>query len=165
MIALHRIGVVMAYRGESHMFKLIFAQCFFVREPDNLDDLVARMPEVVTAARATRPENFETDMTLELYVVGWSHSRGRIAGAAYTVDKNGVLTNEYLDSWVCASSPELPGDPNPDIETHELIFEHARKQTRYANTVYAEYATGGHFFVAEITQERIAITDAGRLDD
>lgn len=165
MMAFHRIGVVMAYRGESHMFKLIFAQCFFVREPESFDDLVDRMPEIVRAARSTRPEKLETDLTLELYVVGWSSSRGRMAGAAYTIDTQGGLTNAFVDTWLCASSPGIPGESDPKLESQYDVFEHARKQTEYAKNVYAEYATGGRFLIADITYQKIKLLDFGCLDD
>lgn len=163
MVAMHRMGVVLAYRGESHMFKLIFAQCFFVQESENFDDLVARMPEIVKAARGMRAEDFATDLTLELYVVGWSPSRQRMAGAAYTVNGKGVLTDSFVDTWFCASSPELPGDPSPKLETYEAMFEHAQKQTVYGNTEYVQYATGGRFFIADITPERMTVVNVGEL--
>ena len=155
----------MAYRGESQMFKLIFAQCFFVREPESFDDLVARMPDIVIAGRNARSQMNDTDLTLELYVVGWSPSRERMAGAAYTINAMGMLTGTFIDSWVSASSPELPGEPNPNLDSHKAIYEHARRQALYADTVYAEYATGGKFLISEITPQEIRLTDAGYLSD
>lgn len=163
LVALQGTGVVMAYRGESHIFKLIFSQCFFGREPENFDDLAAQMPALIRAASRMRSADRETDLTLELYVVGWSPQRGRMAGAAYVIDAKGILTDEHVDTWMCASSPELPGNPSPLLDTHEAMFEHARRQTVYGTTEYTQYAIGGRFFIADLTRERVAISCVGNL--
>jgi hypothetical protein len=162
LLALPGMGVVMAYRGERGMFKRIFLPCFFGREPQNFDALVEQMPAIINTAERTQSDQ-ATDLTLELYVVGWSHQRGRMAGAVYVIDTSGALTAAHVDTWQCASSPELPDNPSPLLDSHEAMLAHARLQTAYGNIEHAQYAIGGRFFIADMTRERITVTLVGEL--
>lgn len=163
LLTLSGMGVVLAYRGERGMFQLIFNQCFFGREPEHFDALVEHMPALVNAAERIHAPDQATDLTLELYVVGWSHQRGRMAGAVYVIDATGRLTAAHVDTWQCASSPELPDNPSPLLDSHEAMLAHARLQTVYGNTKHSQYAIGGRFFIADMTRERITVTLVGDL--
>jgi len=99
LLVLPGTGAVMAYRGQRHMLQHVLTPCLFGREPESFDALVEQLPEFIRLARASQPVDPVLDLTLELYVVGWSHQRERMAGAAFEIDRSGTLTGSHGDTW------------------------------------------------------------------
>jgi hypothetical protein len=162
LLVLHGSSGVLAYRGKRAMFERIFTRLLFGREPNDFDALLACLPRLIEAAAGpTRPV---VDLQLELYAVGWSGSRGRMAGAVYVIDAAGALTDAQVDTWQCANSPELPEDPDPILNSPAAMFAHAQRQTVYGKREFPGQAIGGRFFVADVTRERITVAAVGRLD-
>lgn len=161
LLVLHGSGGVLAYRGKRAMFERIFTRLLFGREPGDFDALLACLPMVIRTSGST-PSTI--DLQLELYAVGWSVSRGRMAGAVYVIDAAGALTDAQVDTWQCANSPEVPEDPDPLLDSPAAMFGHAQRQTAYGKREFPGQAIGGRFFVADVTRERITVAAVGRLD-
>jgi len=161
MVVLQGMNGVLAYRGERAMFERIFMRVFFGREPQSLDELVAMMPKIIAAVSAS--ELPKIDMTLELYAVGWSPSRGRVAGAAYVVNAGGELIDAQVDTWQCVTSPEVPDDPDPTLHNAATMLAHAEKQVAYGALEHGGLPIGGSFFLAEVMPGRVIVASAGIL--
>lgn len=80
LLVLQGMGVVMAFRGQRHMFHQIVNRSLFDNEPDCFDSLVDQLPVIISDAKPNYVA-FQFESNLELYVVGWSHRFGRITGA------------------------------------------------------------------------------------
>lgn len=165
LLVLHGMGVVMAYRGQRHMFHQVINRCLFTQEPDSFDELIQRMPSFIEMPAESQPVESSLDLTLELYVVGWSSQRGRMTGAVYVVDASGRLADSHIDTWRHACSPELPEDPSPLLDTHEAMLAHARRQTHFGRTVFSQYPIGGRYFIADVTRDQILVSYAGMLSE
>lgn len=162
LLVLQGMGVVMAYRGQRHMFHQVINQSLFGHEPGCFDELVEQMPGILLDARPSLGAVL-FDMTLELYVVGWSHQRGRITGASYEIDASGSLTAAHVDTWRSASSPEVPGDPMPVLDTHSAMLAYAQRQVASSKKEDPAAVIGGRFFIADVTRDQILVTYAGNL--
>ena len=162
LLILHSCSAVLAYRGKRAMFERIFTRLLFGREPGDFDALLACLPTIIEASVGAMPST--TSLQLELYAVGWSVSRGRMAGAVYVIDAAGALTDAQVDTWQCANSPELPEDQEPVLDSPAAMFAHAQRQTAYGKREFPGQAIGGRFFVADVTRERITVAAVGRLD-
>lgn len=161
MVILQGMNGVLAYRGERSMFERIFMRVLFGREPESFDDLVARMPSIIdTVSSGDLPA---IDLTLELYAVAWSPSRARMAGAAYVIDAQGALIDAQVDTWQCATSPEVPDDPDPVIASPTAMRAHAEKQVAYGASEHGGLPIGGNFFLAEVMPGRVIVASAGML--
>lgn len=165
LLILHGMGVVMAYRGQRRMFHRIIDQCLFTQEPDSFDALIERMPTFIAASKESRPSQSNLDLTLELYVVGWSSQRSKMTGAVYVFDADGTLTASHIDTWRHACSPELPEEPSPLLDTHEAMFAHACRQTYFGRTEYSQYPIGGRYFIADVTRDQILVSYVGMLPE
>ena len=165
LFVLHGMGVVMAYRGQRHMFHQVINRCLFAQEPDCFDELIRRMPSFIGMPTESQPVESSLDLTLELYVVGWSSQRDKMTGAVYVVDASGRLTDSHIDTWRHACSPELPEDPSPQLDTHEAMLAHARRQTHFGKTVFSQYPIGGRYFIADVTRDQILVSYAGTLSE
>jgi hypothetical protein len=161
LLVLHGSGGVLAYRGKRAMFERIFTRLSFGREPGDFDALLAHLPMIIGTSAGSPPS--AVDLQLELYAVGWSGSRGRMAGAVYVIDAAGALTDAQVDTWQCANSPELPEDPDPMLDSPAAMFAHAQRQTAYGKHEFPGQAIGGRFFVADVTKERITVAEVERL--
>lgn len=164
LLVLQGMGVVMAYRGQRHMFHQVVNRSLFDQEPECFDALIEQMPRILRDAQflaGTAP----FDMTLELYVVGWSHERGRMTGASYEIDRFGGLIAAHVDTWRSASSPEVPGNPTPVLNSHETMLTYARQQVASSKTEDPAAVIGGRFFIADVTREQILVTCVGNLAD
>ena len=162
LLVLHGSSGVLAYRGKRAMFERIFTRLLFGREPSDFDALLDRLPTIIEASAGATPST--VNLQLELYAVGWSGSRGRMAGAVYVIDTAGALTDAQVDTWQCANSPEVPEDPDPMLDGPVAMFGHAQRQTAYGKREFPGQAIGGRFFVADVTRERITVAAVGRLD-
>lgn len=161
MVILQGMNGVLAYRGERSMFERIFMRVLFGREPESFDDLVARMPSIIdTVSSGDLPA---IDLTLELYAVAWSPSRARMAGAAYVIDAQGALIDAQVDTWQCATSPEVPDDPDPVIASPTAMRAHAEKQVAYGASEHGGLPIGGNFFLAEVMPGRVIVASMGML--
>ena len=161
LLVLHGSSGVLAYRGERTMFERIFTRLLFGREPSDFDALLERLPTIIEASADATPST--VNLQLELYAVGWSGSRGRMAGAVYVIDAAGALTDVQVDTWQCANSPELPEDLDPVLDSPAAMFAHAQRQTAYGKHEFPGQAIGGRFFVADVTKERITVAEVERL--
>ena len=161
MVILQGMNGVLAYRGERSMFERIFMRVFFGREPESFDDLVARMPTIIdTVSAGDLPA---IDLTLELYAVAWSPSRGRMAGAAYVINAQGALVDAQVDTWQCATSPEVPDDPDPTLDSTAAMLAHAEKQVAYGALEHGGLPIGGSLFLAEVMPGKVIVASAGML--
>lgn len=162
LLVLQGMGVVMAYRGQRHMFHQVVNQSLFGHEPECFDALIERMPRILRDAEPS-PGTVPFDMTLELYVVGWSHQRGRMTGASYEIDGSGGLIAAHVDTWRSASSPEVPGNPTPVLDSHDAMLAYARCQVASNKAEDPAAVIGGRFFIADVTREQILVTYVGKL--
>ena len=162
LLVLQGMGVVMAYRGQRHMFHQVINQSLFGQEPESFDALVDQMPRILRDAQPS-PGAVPFDMTLELYVVGWSQQRSRITGASYEIDASGSMTAAHVDTWRGASSPEVPGDPTPILDSHAAMLAYAQRQVASSKAEDPAAVIGGRFFIADVTREQILVTYVGNL--
>jgi hypothetical protein len=161
MVILQGMNGVLAYRGERSMFERIFMRVFFGREPESFDALVARMPSIIdTVSSGDLPA---IDLTLELYAVAWSPSRARMAGAVYVIDAQGALVDAQVDTWQCATSPEVPDDPDPAIDSPADMRAYAEKQVAYGASEHGGLPIGGSLFLAEVMPGTVIVASAGML--
>lgn len=162
LLVLQGMGVVMAFRGQRHMFHQIVNGSLFGSEPDCFDSLVDQLPRIIGKAKPHYVA-FVFESTLEFYVVGWSHRRGKITGASYVIDHLGNLTESNVDTWRYSVAPEVPEDPLPVLDTHEKMFAHAHRQTAMCKATDADAVIGGRYFIADVTREQILVTYVGDL--
>ncbi len=162
LLVLQGMGVVMAFRGQRHMFHQIVNRSLFDNEPDCFDSLVDQLPAIINDAKPHYVA-FEFESNLELYVVGWSHRFGKITGASYQIDPDGILKASNIDTWRYSVAPEVPEDPLPVLDTHEKMFAHAQRQTAMYKADDPEAVIGGRYFIADVTREQILVSYVGDL--
>lgn len=162
LLVLQGMGVVMAFRGQRHMFHQIVNRSLFDNEPDCFDSLVDQLPAIINDAKPHYVA-FEFESNLELYVVGWSHRFEKITGASYQIDPDGILKASNIDTWRYSVAPEVPEDPLPVLDTHEKMFAYAQRQTAMHKADDPEAVIGGRYFIADVTREQILVSFAGDL--
>lgn len=163
-------GLVLACRGDIRLLRQ--AEYRFGGAGWDFDAALTDAPEafrdITKSMQALDYEHWGVGTVHELFLIGWSEDRGRMAGCYFAI--NGE-TGSFEDREIGDCEPfPVPAEPfianRPDqsmIDLEEMISI-ARKQVLWGRQNYPQMPIGGHLLVATLTRHEINVRDVCDLD-
>lgn len=157
LIPLAHATTVFASRGDRMYLAQLFRYYYLARDPataSDYDGIVASAPSALASVNQDCRDNAGPDTFFHVVIVGWSPTRGRVAGMQYT----GTTFSDEIESRPlervispadCISEPQTPAD-------HGSMLRLARLQAPWLNA--QGHPGGGDLVIAEIRKQRIEIT-------
>lgn len=169
------LGAVIAFRGENQVaLSVLFCALVTIAVRD-FDHLVELMPEFFERAMAIQRQAGVPDgvnLTTEIFLVGWSASRARMAGVRFLFQSEEPLEVTDPDRFGGQLSPcrtqeesaraqRLPQDSEYLADDMKALMA---AQIEFGRETHPQTAFGGRMLVAIATRYDIQVTDWGDLD-
>lgn len=173
VVALPHAGTLFAYRGERFTFLALHTQIFASYGLDGFDEIKATIrPMFERIDREMKDASLPdgVDLTLELFVIGWSVELRRMAVARFLYQPGEALEEKLLldrNAWLspCEDEDHDAAYMIPFREHSSADYvDFANKQITFGRATSGDgYVFGGRLLKATVQRHSVTIEDLGEV--